>query len=96
LLRLRHSSGTVRPTNQAGDKISRETEVRIKLRDEPTHRAIFSRDLAGKVDATSPADIDLSRYDPVALAMQELQYTNHTIRVLMIKIAEANLPCLST
>jgi hypothetical protein len=71
------------------------TEVRIKLRDEPTHRAIFSRDLPGKVDATSPPDIDLSRYDLVALAMQEPQYTNHTIRVLMIKIAEANLPCLS-
>ena len=31
----------------------------------------------------------------VALAMQEPQYTNHTIRVLMIKIAEAKLPCLS-
>src|SRR6202043_1967702 len=27
--------------------------------------------------------------------MQEPQYANHTIRVLMIKIAEANLPCLS-
>ena len=30
------------------------TEVRIKLRDEPTHRAIFSRDLPGKLDATTP------------------------------------------
>ena len=27
--------------------------------------------------------------------MQEPQYTNHTIRVLMIKIAAAKLPCLS-
>ena len=27
--------------------------------------------------------------------MQEPQYTNHTIRVLMIRIAEAELPCLS-
>ena len=27
--------------------------------------------------------------------MQEPQYTNHTIRVLMIKIAEAKLPCFS-
>jgi len=71
------------------------TEVRIKLRDEAIHRAIFSRDLPGTLDATSPQDIDLSRYDLVALAMQEPQYTNHTIRVLMIKIAEANLPCLS-
>src|SRR5579863_1677762 len=71
------------------------TQVRIKLRDEPTHRAIFSRDLPGTLDATSPADVDLSRYDLVCLAMQEPQYTNHTIRVLMIKIAEAKLPCLS-
>src|SRR5258708_11237086 len=54
-----------------------------------------SRNLPGTLDATSPQDIDLSRYDLVALAMQEPQYTNHTIRVLMIKIAEANLPCLS-
>jgi hypothetical protein len=71
------------------------TEVRIKLRDEAMHRAIFSRGLPGKLDATPPADVDLSRYDLVALAMQEPQYTNHTIRVLMIKIAEAKLPCLS-
>ena len=71
------------------------TEVRIKLRDEPAHRSIFSRDLPGKLDATTPQDVDTSRYDLVGLAMQEPQYTNHTIRVLMIKIAEAKLPCLS-
>jgi hypothetical protein len=71
------------------------TEVRIKLRDEAMHRAILSRDLPGTLDATSPADVDLSRYDLVGLAMQEPQYTNHTIRVLMVKIAEAKLPCLS-
>src|SRR3954449_7022464 len=71
------------------------TEVRIKLREEPAHRAILSRDLPGKLDATPPQDVDLSRYDLVGLAMQEPQYTNHTIRVLMIKIAAAGLPCLS-
>ncbi|MET0222048.1 MAG: 2-dehydropantoate 2-reductase N-terminal domain-containing protein [Tardiphaga sp.] len=71
------------------------TEVRIKLRDEPTHRAIFSRDLPGGLDATTPDKVDLSRYELVGLAMQEPQYTNHTIRVLMIKIAAAKLPCLS-
>ncbi|WP_425992264.1 ketopantoate reductase family protein [Afipia sp. DC4300-2b1] len=71
------------------------TEVRIQLRGEPAHRSIFSRDLPGKLDATSPDKVDLSRYDLVALAMQEPQYTNHTIRVLMIKIAAARLPCLS-
>jgi hypothetical protein len=71
------------------------TEVRIKLRDEAVHRAIFSRDLPGTLDATPPENVDLSRYDLVGLAMQEPQYANHTIRVLMIKIAEAKLPCLS-
>jgi Ketopantoate reductase PanE/ApbA len=71
------------------------TEVRIKLRDEAIHRAIFSRDLPGTLDAVTPEDVDVSRYDLVGLAMQEPQYTNHTIRVLMIKIAEAELPCLS-
>ena len=71
------------------------TEVRIKLRDEAMHRAIFSRDLPGKLDATTPGEVDVSRYDLVGLAMQEPQYTNHSIRVLMIKIAEAKLPCLS-
>lgn len=71
------------------------TEVRIKLRDEAVHRAIFSRDLPGKLDAVTPADVDVSRYDMVGLAMQEPQYTNHTVRVLMVKIAAAKLPCLS-
>jgi hypothetical protein len=82
--------------NKTAELINRDgTEVRIKLRDESAHRSIFSRDLPGTLDATSPADVDLSRYDLVGLAMQEPQYTNHTIRVLMIKIAEAKLPCLS-
>lgn len=81
---------------KTADLINSEgTEVRIKLRDEPAHRSIFSRDLPGKLDATPPEKVDISRYDMVALAMQEPQYTNHTIRVLMIKIAEAKLPCLS-
>jgi hypothetical protein len=81
---------------KTADLINREgTEVRIKLRDEPKHRSILSGNLPGKLDAVTPQDVDISRYDLVALAMQEPQYTNHTIRVLMIKIAEAKLPCLS-
>jgi hypothetical protein len=81
---------------RTAELINREgTEVRIKLRDEPAHRAILSRDLPGVLDAAMPQDVDPSRYDIVCLAMQEPQYINHTIRVLMIKIAEARLPCLS-
>jgi hypothetical protein len=81
---------------KTAELINREgTEVRIKLRDEPDHRAIFSRNLPGTLDATSPDKVDLSRYDLVGLAMQEPQYTNHTIRALLVKIAAAGLPCLS-
>ena len=95
LLMAGHNVTLVCRKNTA-ELINREgTEVRIKLRDEPQHRSIFSRDLPGKLDATTPQDVDLSRYDLVGLAMQEPQYTNHTIRVLMIKIAAAGLPCLS-
>jgi hypothetical protein len=95
LLMAGHNVTLVCRKNTA-ELINREgTEVRIKLRDEPKHRSIFSRDLPGKLDATTPQDVDLSRYDLIGLAMQEPQYTNHTIRVLMIKIAAAGLPCLS-
>ncbi|MEM0943956.1 MAG: hypothetical protein AAGI70_08420 [Pseudomonadota bacterium] len=71
------------------------TEVRIKLKGEAEHRAIRSAGLPGRVDACPPEEVDIARYDLVALAMQEPQYINHTIRVLLIKIAEAGLPCLS-
>ena len=95
LLMAGHNVTLVCRTNTA-QLINRDgTKVRIKLRDETMHREILSRGLPGTLDATTPADVDLSRYDLVALAMQEPQYTNHTIRVLMIKIAEAKLPCLS-
>ena len=81
---------------QTAELINRDgTEVRIKLRDEAAHRPIFSHDLPGILDAVEPADVDPSRYDLVGLAMQEPQYADHAIQVLMIKIAEAKLPCLS-
>ena len=95
LLMAGHNVSLVCRKNTA-DLINRDgTEVRIKLRDEKEHRSIFSRDLPGKLDAVTPADVDVSRYDMVGLAMQEPQYINHTVRVLMIKIAAAKLPCLS-
>src|SRR4051794_4936539 len=82
--------------SKTAELINRDgTEVRIKLRDEAVHRAIFSRDLPGKLDAVTPQDVNVSRYDLVCLAMQEPQYANHSVRVLMVKIAAAKLPCLS-
>src|ERR1700755_2352189 len=81
---------------KTADLINRDgTEVRIKLRDEAIHRAIFSRDLAGQRDPTTQGEVSLPRNDRLGRAMQEPQYANHTIRVLMIRIAAARLPCLS-
>ena len=71
------------------------TEVRIKLKGEEAHRAIHSSNLRGKVDAKTPEEVDPSGYDLVGLAMQEPQYSAHTIRMLMNKIAAAGVPCLS-
>jgi hypothetical protein len=71
------------------------TEVRIKLRDETEARSFKSKELPGKLDAQAPADVDVSKYDMVALAMSEPQYGTDDIRRLMGRIAEAKVPCLS-
>lgn len=95
LLMANHNA-TLICREKTAELINRDgTEVRIKLKDEANHRSIFSRDLPGSLDACVPQNADLSRYDLVCLAMQEPQYANHTIRVLMVKIAAARLPCLS-
>ena len=71
------------------------TEVRIKLKGEDAHRNIMSGNLPGKVDAKVPEACDPSEYDMVVLAMQEPQYCHHALRTLLIKVAEARVPCLS-
>jgi len=80
---------TARLINEEG------TVVRIKLKDEDEHRAIRSADLPGRLDAKTPDDVDPSAYDLVGLAMQEPQYSVHAIWTLMVRIAEARVPCLS-
>ncbi|MEM9138692.1 MAG: 2-dehydropantoate 2-reductase N-terminal domain-containing protein [Pseudomonadota bacterium] len=82
--------------NATADLINAEgTEVRIKLKGEDTHRAIRSADEVGRLDARTPQDVDPAGYDMVALAMQEPQYAATEIRILMRRIAQAGVPCLS-
>ncbi|MCJ8309780.1 MAG: hypothetical protein HRU27_13270 [Rhizobiaceae bacterium] len=71
------------------------TEVRIKLRDEADHRSFFSHQMPGYLDAQTPENVDLSQYDLVCLGMQEPQYANHTLSALLVRIARAELPCIS-
>ena len=74
---------------------SEGTKVRIKLRDEDTHREIHSHDLPGKVTAATPDAVDPADFDLIALAMQEPQYGAGPVKELMRKIAQAKKPCLS-
>ncbi|MBX2854548.1 MAG: hypothetical protein KTR21_06145 [Rhodobacteraceae bacterium] len=74
---------------------SEGTEVRLKFKGENAHRAIKSADLPGCIDAATPEQVDPARYDMVALAMQEPQYAAHPIRMLLKRIAEMQVPCLS-
>jgi hypothetical protein len=71
------------------------TEVRIKLKGENEHRAIRSKELPGRLTVCVPHEIVASGYDLVGLAMQEPQYAHHTLRTVLIRIAEDGIPCLS-
>ncbi|HEU4381302.1 MAG TPA: hypothetical protein VFR73_22250 [Hyphomicrobiaceae bacterium] len=71
------------------------TEVRVRLKGEPLHRSIHSNTLPGRLDARTPECVEPRGYDLVVLAMQEPQYVSHTVRALVMAIAEARLPCLS-
>lgn len=69
--------------------------VRLKLRDEDTHRELNSNDQPGTIRALTPQDADPAAYDMVALAMQEPQYSAGPVRDLLARVAAAKVPCLS-
>ena len=74
---------------------SEGTEVRIKLRDEDTHRAIRSADLPGSLNAVTPEQARPEDYDMIALAMQEPQYSSPGVRDLLQAVAKSGVPCMS-
>lgn len=71
------------------------TEVRIKLRGEDLHRPFRSTDLPGTLDAMVPGEVRLEAHDLVVLAMSEPQYADADVRALLMRIAQARVPCLS-
>lgn len=74
---------------------SKGTEVRIKLRDEDTHRSFYSQSLAGRTNALTPENAHPENYDLVCLAMQEPQYSHPSLINLLTRIAKAKVACLS-
>ncbi len=71
------------------------TEVRIRLKGEETHRGFRSLELPGRLDAQTPENVAVAAYDMVGLAMQEPQYADPSLRELLVRIADARIPCLS-
>jgi hypothetical protein len=71
------------------------TIVRLKLRGEDEPRLLKSGDFPGNVDAVTPEQAKPEEYDLVALAMQEPQYGEPSVKALMGRIALSKRPCLS-
>jgi len=71
------------------------TRVRLPIRgrDEPVE--IISKDLPGRVLATTPDAVDPAEFDLVALAMQEPQYRSSGVRDLIDAVATSKRPCMS-
>ena len=71
------------------------TEVCLPLRDETVPRRIRFTELSGRLDAKAPEMVDPSDYDLVVLATQEPQYLHYAVRLLINRIGDARVPCLS-
>jgi hypothetical protein len=69
--------------------------VRMPIRGRSAPVEIHSQRLPGKVTAAGPAGIDPSRFDLVALAMQEPQYRSPGVRELLDAVAKSRKPCMS-
>ena len=56
---------------------------------------VRSNKLPGKITAGGPQEADPSRYDLIALAMQEPQYRSPGVRELLDRVAKSRVPCMS-
>lgn len=81
---------------EEADLIEREgTRVRMPIRGREAPVRIDSRNLPGRVGATTTDAADPARFDLAVLAMQEPQYAADGPRRLLAAVAAARLPCLS-
>ena len=83
-------------TGPTAELINREgTVVRFPVRGRESLVEIASRDLAGSLSASAPAEVDPGAFDLVVLGMQESQYGSAGVRQLMGRIARSRKPCLA-
>src|SRR5206468_862906 len=83
-------------TKPTAELINREgTVVRFPLRGRESLLDIASKELPGPLCATTPDEVDPSKFDLVVLGMQEAQYGSPGVRELMGRVARAGVPCLA-
>ena len=81
---------------QEAEAINREGIIlRMPVRDREQPVTVESNSLRGRISAGAPAEVEVEKFDLVALAMQEPQYRHDEIRVLLRRIAAAGKPCMS-
>jgi hypothetical protein len=69
--------------------------VRMPVKGREALVEVDSRKLPGTLSASGPQDVDPSRFDLVALAMQEPQYRSPGVRELLTAVARSRVPCMS-
>ncbi len=71
------------------------TRVRMPVKGRDGLVEVDSRKLPGKLSASGPDGVDPSKFDLVALAMQEPQYRADGVRQLLDRVALGRVPCMS-
>jgi hypothetical protein len=95
LLLAGHSVTVVCLPNEA-DQINREgIRTRFPLDGPDADVVLDSRNLPGKLSATSPSGATPLEFDLVVLAMQEPQYRFSEVQALLRSVADSRTPCLS-
>jgi len=83
-------------TGSTADLINREgTIVRMPIKGRDGLLDIFSKQLPGKLSASTPDAVDPGSFDLVVLGMQEAQYGASGVRELMSRIAKSRTPSLA-
>jgi hypothetical protein len=71
------------------------TFVRMPVKGRDGLVEIASAKLPGRLSASPPDEVNVAKFDLVALAMQEPQYSEGAVRDLLQRVAHASVPCLS-
>jgi hypothetical protein len=83
-------------TRPTAELINREgTVVRFPIRGRESLLDIASKKLPGSLWATTPDEVEPSKFNLVVLAMQEAQYGAPDVRGLMGRVARSGVPCLA-